>query len=197
MAIKQQIVPYNGDMPVFWRGEAKILPGGYKLLQAFPKGTRIRKGTLLRIEKGTLNANVVKRAQVVAGGTTTAPFVTKNSYFQVGDAVIDIAATAGVTITAIDTSNAEHDVITFDSALAGAIVDAHLVEASALSGATPKFVPNMVVGETTEPLDGEDHDTISAAYDAVMLLGYIVDVPAAWLNDVTLKNNPNIIFIKQ
>ena len=197
MAIEFKSVPYAGDMPVFWRGEARILPGGYKLLQTFPKGTRIRKGTLLSIVPGTLTANVVKRAVVIAGGTTTAPRVTKNSYFQVGDLVMDIIGNIGRAINAIDTSNTEYDVLTLASALTGIAADAQIVEATAATSAEPKFVPNMVVGETTEPLDGADQDTTSAAYDAVVLLGYVPAMPAAWLTGVALKNNPNIIFVKQ
>ena len=44
MGVKFEGKSYAGNMPVFWRGEAKILPGGYKLLQTFPKGTVIPKG---------------------------------------------------------------------------------------------------------------------------------------------------------
>jgi len=197
MAVKFNAVGYDGTMPVFWRGDAKVLPGGYGLLQNFPKGTRIARGTLLRIEYGTLTANVVKRAMVVAGGTTTAPRVTKNSYFQIGDLVMNIGGNAGIAITAIDKSNAGYDEITLASDLAAAVANAHLVEASAATGATPKYVPNMVAGEMTEPLDGDTHDTVSAAYDAVVLLGYITDVPAEWRTGVALKENPNIIFVKQ
>ena len=190
-------VPYGGDMPVFWRGEAKILPGGYRLLQTFPKGTRIRGGTLLYIVPNTLTANVVKRAVVIAGGTASAPRVTKNSCFQVGDLVMEIGGNTGIAISAIDTSNSEYDVFTLASAITGLAANNHLVEASAAASATPKFVPNMVTGETTEPLDGADQDTISAAYDAVVLLGYTPAMPDEWLTGVALKNNPNIIFVKQ
>ena len=198
MAIEFKRTQYAGDTPVFWRGEAKILPGGFKLLQTFPKGTRIRRGTPLYIVPGTLTANVVKHAVVIAGGTTTAPRVTKNSYFQAGDLVMDITGNIGRAITAIDTTNSEYDVLTFASALTGVAADAHLVEASAATASEPKFVPNMVTGETTEPLDGADQDTISAAYDCVVLLGYATKLPAAWLNaGVGLKSNPKIIYVKQ
>ena len=200
MAIKfNQPTRYEGSIPAFWRGDAKVAPAGYKILQTFPKGTLIRRGTLLSIVFGTLEANVVKRAQVIAGGTTIAPFVTKHHYFQVGDIVMNVNGTTGVTITAINTSDDEHDVLTFDVDLTtGASPGEHIVEATAAgASAAVKFIPNMVAGETTRPLDGDDHDTVSAVYDAVVLLGYVATVPDAWLTGVALKNNPNIIFLKQ
>ena len=199
MAIKfNETRAYDGSVPVIWRGEAKVCPGGFKLLQTFPKGTLIKRGALLRIEYGTLEANVVKRAQVLPGGTTIAPFVTKNHYFQVGDIVMNVNGATGVAITKIETKDKQHDVLTFDDDLStGANPGGQLVEATAKTGATPKFVPNTVVGETTRPLDGDDQDTVSAVYEACMLHGHIIDVPGVWLTGLTLKENPNIIFLKQ
>ena len=84
MGVKFEGKSYAGNMPVFWRGEAKILPGGYKLLQTFPKGTVIPKGTPLHIVIGTLTAAVSKYAKVVSGGTTTKPRVPKGTLFQRG-----------------------------------------------------------------------------------------------------------------
>jgi hypothetical protein len=199
--IKRRTTQYGGDMPVFWGGEAKILPGGYKLKQSFPRGTIIRKGTPLSIEYGTLSAAVVKYAIVITGGTSTSPRVTKGHNFQVGDILMDITGTIGREVKSIDASDSGYDVITFTSALTGITDGAHLVEATATTGATPKYEPNAVAGEDTERLSGENQDTVSAAYDAVVLLGYVQDIPRKWLIDETsgiaLKNNPNIIYIKQ
>ena len=148
MGVKFTPETKEGNMPVFWRGEAKILPGGYKLLQTFPKGTRIPRGTLVSIMPGTLTAGISKHAEVVTGGTTTKPRVKKGHLFQAADVVMKAGETTGVTISSIDASNA-------------------------------------------------DSDTVSVAYDAVVLRGYVPDPPEAWLQGITLKNNPNIIFIKQ
>ena len=111
MGVKFEGKSYAGNMPVFWRGEAKILPGGYKLLQTFPKGTVIPKGTPLHIVIGTLTAAVSKYAKVVSGGTTTKPRVPKGTLFQINDIVMKEGETTGVTVSSIDTSNADYDVL--------------------------------------------------------------------------------------
>lgn len=197
MGVKFEGKSYAGNMPVFWRGEAKILPGGYKLLQTFPKGTVIPKGTPLHIVIGTLTAAVSKYAKVVSGGTTIKPRVPKGTLFQINDIVMKEGGTTGVTVSSIDTSNADYDVLTLSSAISGLAADDVLIEATATSSSAAKYEPNAVVGEDTEPLAGSDQDTVSAAYDAVVLLGYTVQLPASWMQGICMKNNPNIIYVKQ
>lgn len=197
MGVKFTPETKEGNMPVFWRGEAKILPGGYKLLQTFPKGTRIPRGTLVSIMPGTLTAGISKHAEVVTGDTTTKPRVKKGHLFQAADVVMKAGETTGVTISSIDASNADYDTITLSAAIPGLAAGDILLEATATTSSEEKYVPNGVVGETTDPLNGDDSDTVSVAYDAVVLRGYVPDPPEAWLQGITLKNNPNIIFIKQ
>lgn len=195
MGVKFEGKSYAGNMPVFWRGEAKILPGGYKLLQTFPKGTVIPKGTPLHIVIGTLTAAVSKYAKVVSGGTK--PRVPKGTLFQINDIVMKEGGTTGVTVSSIDTSNADYDVLTLSSAISGLAANDVLIEATAISSSVAKYEPNAVVGEDTEPLSGGGQDTVSAAYDAVVLLGYTVQLPASWMQGICMKNNPNIIYVKQ
>ena len=197
MPITFSTTTYSGDMPVFWRGEAKILPGGFKLLQTFPKGTVIRKGTFLSIDLGTLTAGIVKKTKVLAGGTTTKPRVAKGHYFQGGDILMKMGETTGATINSVDTSNSDYDVLTISPAITGLAADDYLLEATATTDAEHKFEPNAVVGEDTDPLTGTDRDTVSGSYDCVVLLGYIPEFPKEWLQGITLKNNPNIVFAKQ
>lgn len=197
MGVKFEGKSYAGNMPVFWRGEAKILPGGYKLLQTFPKGTVIPKGTPLHIVIGTLTAAVSKYAKVVSGETTTKPRVLKGTLFQINDIVMKEGGTTGVTVSSIDTSNADYDVLTLSSAISGLAAGDVLIEATATSSSVAKYEPNAVVGEDTEPLSGGNQDTVSAAYDAVVLLGYTVQLPASWMQGICMKNNPNIIYVKQ
>lgn len=197
MGVKFEGKSYAGNMPVFWRGEAKILPGGYKLLQTFPKGTVIPKGTPLHIVIGTLTAAVSKYAKVVSGGTSTKQRVSKGTLFQINDIVMKAGGTTGVTVSSIDTSNADYDVLTLSSAISELAAGDILIEATATSSSAAKYEPNAVVGEDTEPLSGGDQDTVSAAYDAVVLLGYTVQLPASWMQGICMKNNPNIIYVKQ
>lgn len=203
MAIEFKSKSYAGKSPVFWRGEAKILPAGFQLKQTFPAGTRIPRGTFLEIEIGTLKAAVVKHLNVVSGGTTQKPRVQKGSLIQVGDVLMKEGEKVSVTVSSVDSSNREYDVVNLSSAITGLTAGDMLVEAKAVSSdaAEAKYEPNSVVGEITDPLAGSDQDTVSAAYDCVVLLGYIPDFPKSWLVDpvrgMCLKNNPNIVFAKQ
>ena len=197
MAIEFKAKSYAGKSPIFWRGEAKILPAGFQLKQTFPAGTQIPRGTFLEIEIGTLKAAVVKHLNVVNGGTTQKPRVQKGSLIQAGDVLMKEGGQVSVTVSSVDSSNSEYDVVNLSSAITG-LVEAKSVSADA---AEAKYEPNSVVGETTDPLAGNDQDTVSAAYDCVVLLGYIPDFPKSWLvnpdRGMCLKNNPNIVFAKQ
>lgn len=197
MGVKFEGKSYAGNMPVFWRGEAKILPGGYRLLQTFPKGTVIPKGTPLHIVIGTLTAAVSKYAKVVSDGASTKLRVPKGTLFQINDIVMKEGGTTGVTVSSIDTSNADYDVLTLSPAISGLVTGDVLIEATATGSPVAKYEPNAVVGEDTEPLSGGNQATVSAAYDAVVLLGYTVQLPASWMQGICMKNNPNIIYVKQ
>ena len=55
----------------------------------------------------------------------------------------------------------------------------------------------MVIGADLE-FKGTGIPTIDAAYEAVVLYNNVnYPIPADWLQGVTLKSNPNILFIKQ
>ena len=57
--------------------------------------------------------------------------------------------------------------------------------------------PNMVVGADKQ-FDGKGLPTIDAAFEAVVLYPSLqFPILKEWLQGVALKNNPNIIFIKQ
>ena len=78
MGVEFKSKGYLGTIPKFWRGEAKILPGGYKLTQVLPKGTIVPKGTPLEIVRGTLTASIAKKIEVISGGTAQKPRVQKH-----------------------------------------------------------------------------------------------------------------------
>lgn len=200
MAIEFKKTNYAGHFPEIWRGECKMLPAGFKPKQNFPIGTVIHRGTLIEVDFDTMSAAVVKTAKVINGGTETAPRVAKGHLFTVGDLVTkakDGATT--VTVKSIDTSNVSYDVITFNKAYTGIKADDVIVETE--SGATndvkSKYTPNMVVGATLD-IDGKGLPTIDAAYEAVVLYQSLMfPVCEEWLQGCCLKNNQNILFIKQ
>lgn len=210
MAIDFKKTQLSGHTPEIWRGECKILPGGFKPVQNFPVGTVLHRGTPIHVDFEAMSAAVCKTAKVLAGGTTTAPRIAKGHYFVAGDVVMKLGVTdKSPIIKSIDTANAEYDVLTFASALAGLAEGDILVEASAAAAAegdneavpaAPLYTPNMVVGAVKE-FTGKGLPTIDAAYEAVVLYPSLnFPLLEDWLinpGKVCLKANPNILFIKQ
>lgn len=210
MAIDFKKTQLSGHTPEIWRGECKILPGGFKPVQNFPVGTVLHRGTPIYVDFEAMSAAVCKTAKVLKGGTTTAPRVAKGHYFVAGDVVMKLGVTnKSPIIKSIDTANAEYDVLTFASAIAGLAEGDILVEASAAADAegdneavpaAPLYTPNMVVGAVKE-FTGKGLPTIDAAYEAVVLYPSLnFPLLEDWLinpGKVCLKANPNILFIKQ
>ena len=186
-----------------WRGEAKMLPAGFKPKQTFVAGTIFHRGTPLFVDMSDLSCAICKVAVVIAGGTTTKPRISKNSYFQVGDKVMVDGGSAEKTISAIDTSNSGYDELTLNSDLSGATAGAFLTEslATTVESTTtyaPKYVPNAIIGEDREVL-ASDLPTIDAAWGALVIKDVAPAIPASWMADggLCLKNNHNIVYIRQ
>lgn len=210
MAIDFKKTQLSGHTPEIWRGECKILPGGFKPVQNFPVGTVLHRGTPIHVDFEAMSAAVCKTAKVLAGGTATAPRIAKGHYFVAGDVVMKLGVTdKSPIIKSIDTANAEYDVLTFASAIVGLAKGDILVEASAAAAAegdneavpaAPLYTPNMVVGAVKE-FTGKGLPTIDAAYEAVVLYPSLnFPLLEDWLinpGKVCLKANPNILFIKQ
>lgn len=197
MAIEFKKQAFSGKTPVIWRGECKILPGGFKPKQTFPVGTVLRRGLPIQVDFDEMSAGVVKIAKVLDGGTTTDARVSKGHLFAVGDKVQKLGTTTSTTVSKIDTTNADYDVITFATAISGLVAGDSIQESDGQSSAKPLYTPNMVVGADLE-FKGTGIPTIDAAYEAVVLYNNVdYPIPADWLQGVTLKSNPNILFIKQ
>lgn len=197
MAIEFKKQAFSGKTPVIWRGECKILPGGFKPKQTFPIGTVLRRGIPIQVDFEEMSAGVVKIAKVLEGGTTSAARICKGHLFVVGDKVQKLGTTTSTTVNKIDTSNADYDVITFAAAITGLAAGDSIQESDGQSSAKPLYTPNMVIGADLE-FKGTGIPTIDAAYEAVVLYNNVnYPIPADWLQGVCLKSNPNILFIKQ
>ena len=197
MAIEFKKQAFSGKTPVIWRGECKILPGGFKPKQTFPVGTVLRRGLPIQVDFDDMSAGVVKIAKVLNGGTTTDARVSKGHLFAVGDKVQKLGTTTSTTVSKIDTTNADYDVITFAAAISGLAAGDSIQESDGQSSAKPLYTPNMVVGADLA-FKGTGIPTIDASYEAVVLYNNVdYPIPADWLQGVTLKSNPNILFIKQ
>ena len=200
MAIEFKKTAVSGRFPEIWRGECKILPGGFKPLQSFAVGTVLRRALLLEVNFKEMTAAVIKLADVLAGGTTKAVRVAKGHYFAVGDVITKVGdGKSTPSISSIDTSNVDYDVLTLSAAYTGLKAGDTIVESVAVESgdATSKYTPNMIVGADKE-FNGKGIPAIDAAYEAVVLYPSLsFTIPAEWLNGPCLKSNPNILFIKQ
>jgi len=105
----------------------------------------LMKGCPIYLDADTMDAHVVKSAEVLSGGTTSAPHVNKDHLFIVGDFVF--VNSSAVTITAIDESNEDYDVLTLSAACGGATEGA-IIEQAAEAGASPSklYAPNCLLG---------------------------------------------------
>lgn len=190
-----------GHFPEMWRGECRVLPGGFKPVGTIATGTVVRRATPLFVDFDNMTAAVCKTGKVVNGGTTTAPRVSKGHYFAVGDNVAVHGGAVIVTVKAIDATNDAYDVITFDKACTGIKADDVIIECAAELAdgkATPLHIPNMVSSSDKE-FKATGITAIDAGYDAVILTTAMTATPVLpeWLNGVCLAKNPNIIYIKQ
>ena len=191
MAIEFKQTKFSGRTPEFWRGECKVLPGGFKPTKELPQGSVLFRGTPIRIDFAKMTAEICKGAKVMLGSSATKIKVAKGHLFVVGDKIAKVGAEdTAVAITAIDTKNPEYDVLTHASLTTEAGTDYITLENAK--------APNAVVAADLE-FNGMGLPTIDAAYDAVVLYPSLpFEILPAWLNDgLCMKSNPNIMFIKQ
>ena len=187
MAIVFEKTKVKGGFPIFWRGEFAVLPGDFKLKGTYPEGTKITKGTPIKLDFDNMECSICKSARVLSGGTTTAPHVKKGSMLQVGDAVK--VGESNSTVKSIDTKNADYDVITFAAAVTGATEGVDVLSDDNL--------PDAVVETDMVYSANNGFQTVSAGYAGIILKDVAYPVPAAWLQGYSLKNNPEIKYVRQ
>ena len=175
----------KGSFPVFWRGETKVLPGDFKITTELPEGTIVKKGTPVKIDFSKMECKICKAVKVIEGGTTSAPRVEKGSHVKEGDTVGDTQ-----TVSSIDSSNKDYDVLTLSAE-----------ESTATAGAILKVgtdEPNGVIERDVTISTNNGFNTASVAYEAVVLRGSAYPVPDAWLvAGMCLNTNHSIKYIYQ
>ena len=129
MAIEFKKTAVKGHTPEIWRGECKMLPGGFKPKNTIANGTVLHRGVLVEVNFDEMSAAVIKLAKVLAGGTTSKVRVAKGHLFAVGDVVAKVGKTdKSVSISTIDTSTADYDVLNLSAAITGLTTDDVLIE---------------------------------------------------------------------
>lgn len=195
-AISFQKTQYTGRKPVIY-GSPEVLPGSFKLKQAFANGTFIPIGTPIQLDFDLMEAGVVKVAKVVAGGTTTVPFVTKGHLLQVGDVVMKIGKTdLSVTVSSINTSNASYDAVTLSAEVATLAAGDFLQECNAVGESTNAVngvytltIGTVPVADDKIAINGTEYIFAAAAAEGVFAIGADKIATAANLQDAIEANN--------
>lgn len=187
MAITTEEVQVKGGFPVFWRGEREVLPGDFAVKGTYPEGTILKEGTPIKLDFESMECTICKSARIVEGGTTTKPHVIKGSMFQINDTV-KVGASSG-TIKSISTANESYDEITLSAAMAEAVAGADLLGGDE--------IPDAVIETTKEYTKTNGFPTVSAAYKARILKDVTYPIPETWLQGYSMKNNPEIKYIRQ
>jgi hypothetical protein len=144
----------NAEIPVFQK-EIEVAQGGFILdTSNIPAGATVPAGSVLNFNESTRVAKVVKTATVhgTAGGSATEYQVKKNHIFAVGDNVGKTVGGAAHAITAINTSNAEYDVLTVGTTIGAAAEFDVLIQSSA-TGASAAALPLTPKGLLRSSLD--------------------------------------------
>lgn len=202
MSIKFERTAYPGTIDAFWRKEVQMLPGGFTPSQTIPVGEVVQRGAFVSVDFDNMKAALVKICQVVSGGTTSKPRVSKKNNIYAGDLLMKVGKTdTGVTVKSVDRSNADYDVIELSAAISGLAADDYLQEAvkdesqaTATYGAA--YTANAVLGADFEMRES-GLPAFDVAYAAVVLKDVCTPFPASWLNGFCLAANPNILFVKQ
>ncbi len=187
MAIKFEKTQVKGGFPVFWRGEREVLPGDFAVKGTYPEGTILKEGTPIKLDFENMECIICKSARIVEGGTTTKPRVIKGSMFQINDAV-KVGDSSG-TIKSISTANESYDEITLSAAMTEAVAGADLLGGDE--------IPDAVIETTKEYTKANGFPTVSAAYGARILKDVAYPIPETWLQGYSMKNNPEIKYIRQ
>lgn len=201
MAIKFERTTYPGGMDAFWRQEVRMLPGGFTPKQEFPVGDVVKRGALVAVDFDAMTAAIIKVGQVVEGGTTAKPRVSKRNNFAAGDLVMKVGKTdLAVTVKSVDRSNSDYDVLTLSAALTSLASGDYIQEAVADGESAYKaaYVANAVLGNDFESR-ASGLPTLDVAWSAMVLKDVCTPFPSDWLteNSPCLATNHNILFIKQ
>ena len=156
------------------------------------------KGAPVFLDFSDKKVHVVKAATVLASGTTTSPRVNKNHLFKVGD--FGYVSGTAVTITAIVTTNAAYDVITFDAPCVGATEGAVILEAGSAGGAVAavKGVYTLTIGTVPAvddklAINGIEYTFAAAAAEGKIMIGADKVATAGNLQDVVEADNQNFV----
>ncbi|MEX6691253.1 hypothetical protein QTN47_27335 [Danxiaibacter flavus] len=175
----------TSDIPVFqgYGKDIQLAQGGFLLdTTGLVIGTVLKAGTPMTFDESTRKAKPMATAVVYenAGGTATQYKVKKGSILKVGDNLAKSKGGAAYAITAIDTSNADYDLLTVGTTI-GAATAGDVLFASTATGATSAALP-VIKGVLYADAVVDSGESVSVAIRATLYarrVPYSVDIAAA------------------
>lgn len=150
------------QIPIFQK-EFEVAQSGFKLVTTgLPEGDLVTPGTPVGFDEETREATILKTAVVHAnaGDTATTIQVRKGQFLQVGEDVGYEIGGAAYSITDIDTSNADYDVITVETTLGVALSAGDILFKSSANGASAAALHVTPKGLLFDVVKIEDNVTI-------------------------------------
>lgn len=142
---------FNNGIPIFQHRGIITLPGGYQILTTgLTLYSVIPAGTPVLVDDAARTIKVIKSASVFANATNvaTAIQVAKGHPFVIGDFITKGVGVASKTISSIDTTPTDHDVLNLDATLGYALnAGDALVAAAAEAGAAVVDAPTGLLYE--------------------------------------------------
>lgn len=164
MGLKLVKTETSGRIPIIIKG-IEVATGGFKLVTTgLPADQLVSVGTPISCNEETRQAIVLKSAVLASNVTDTAieyP-VKKGHFLVVGEYLGASEDGAAYTITQIDSTNAEYDIITLETTLGVAMSEGEILFKSSAVGASSAKLHAIPTGLLWETVKIEDNVTVSS-----------------------------------
>ncbi len=193
MSYKLESTQISGGKHVFYRVDETAI-GGFGLdIANLVAGVLVPAGTIMGFDEDTRTATPLKTAKMQASATDAATTykVEKGHLFEVGDNIGKTIGGKAYTISEIDTSNADYDVLTVGTTLGVTLVAGDVLIQSGVSGAS-------ACAYAVEP-KGLLHNDVKAEESVdvgVVLRGTVFERRIAPITDGIKAKMPLILFTK-
>jgi len=164
MGLKLVKTETSGRIPVIIKG-LEVATGGFKLVTTgLPANQLVPVGTPISCNEETRQAVVLKSAVLASNVTDVAVEypVKKGHFFIVGEHTGAVEGGTAYTITAIDTTNAEYDIITLGTTLGVAMSEGEILFKSTAAGPTAAELHAVPTGLLWETVKIEDNVSLSS-----------------------------------
>lgn len=164
MGLKLVKTETSGRIPIIIKG-IEVATGGFKLVTTgLPADQLVPVGTPISCNEETRQAVVLKSAVLASNVTDTAVEypVKKGQFLVVGEYLGASEDGAAYTITQIDSTNAEYDIITLETTLGVAMSEGEILFKSSGVGASSAKLHAVPTGLLWETVKIEDNVTVSS-----------------------------------